>query len=122
MNSLKVFQGESARTTSPYEVYCVLHDGSEVLGRIIRDFAHVLAQDRSAGEDADGVPIGFFDSSERPRPRPTPAGFVQDYDGLSQNFARRHHQGPGADIRRTARRITNDEVNGFGGIFFLGRS
>jgi len=61
MNSSKVFQGESARTTRPYLVQAVLHDEAEVLQRIVGNRLQV----RNAAEIGGGrieyrVAVGFL--------------------------------------------------------------
>ncbi|NTW66394.1 MAG: cation:proton antiporter [Nitrospirae bacterium] len=105
----------------PVKIDRVLHDRGEVIGRIIGDLAHMLTQDRPAGENPDGVPVGLLGFQGGHGHGRGPARFVHDHDGLPQGLAGGGNQRPGADICCPPRRVTDNEVNRFCGVLLLSK-
>src|SRR4030042_4458967 len=121
----KLLEGLTGRVgfhNQSIKVNRVLDNRSKSLGRIVRDFAHVLAEDGPAGKNTDIVPVGFFIFQKGHGNGRSSAGFVHDPDGLAENFAGGGDQGPRANVRGPPRWIADEEIDGPGGIFSLGEN
>ena len=79
----------------PVQIDRVLHDRGEILGRVVGDLAHVLAQDRAAGQNADRIPVGLLGLQQGHGDRGAAPGLVHHHDRLPQDLARRRSPAAG---------------------------